>query len=108
MHSSFFCNLCLTGVIFVWTAAHSHLLGLPVDLWVVLLEPGEAQDDILLSQAGDCEGGVFRVVIESEDCIHNLRNRARFIWSAIYIVDWNGTDEFSSGEAVAFHIAPVH
>ena len=108
MHLSFFCNLCLTVVTFVWTAAHGHLLGLPVDLWVVLLEPGEAQDDILLSQAGDCEGGAFRVVIESEDCIHNLHNGARFIWSAIYIVDWNGMDEFLSGEAVAFHITPVH
>ena len=49
VHSSFFCNLCLKGVTFVLTAAHGHLLGLPVDLWVVLLEPGEAQDDILLS-----------------------------------------------------------
>ena len=48
------------------------------------------------------------MVIESEDCIHNLCNGARFIWSAIYIVDRNGTDEFPSGEAVAFHIAPVH
>ena len=72
------------------------------------MEPGEAQDDILLSQAGDCEGGAFRVVIESEDYIHNLRNGARFIWSAIYIVDRNGTEEFPSGEVVAFHIAPVH
>ena len=98
----------MTGVTFVWTVAHGHLPSLPVDLQVVLLEPGEAQDDILLSQAGDCEGGAFRVVIESEDCIHNPCNGVRFVWSAIYVVDWNGTDEFSSGEAVAFHIAPVH
>ena len=81
---------------------------LPVDLWVVLLEPGEAQDDILLSKAGDCKGGAFRVVIELEDCIHYLHNRTPFIWSATYIVDWNGMDEFLSGEVVAFHIAPVH
>ena len=66
------------------------------------------KDDILLSQAGDCEGGMFGVVIESEDCIHNLHNKACFIWSPIYIGDWNGTDEFPSGEAVVFHIAPVH
>ena len=66
------------------------------------------KDDILLSQAGDCEGGAFRVVIESEDCIHYLCNGAHFIQSTIYIVDQNGIDEFPSGEAVAFHIAPVH
>ena len=63
VHSLFFCNLCLTGVTFVWTVAHGHFLGLPVDLWVVLLEPGEAKDAILCSQASDCKGGVFRVVI---------------------------------------------
>ena len=108
VHSSFFCNLCLTGVTFVWTVAHGHLLGLPVDLQVVLLELGEAQDDILLSQAGDCKRGVFRVVIKLENCIHNLRNGAHFVWSANYVVDCNGMDEFLSGEAVAFHIAPVH
>ena len=64
--SSFFCDLCLTGVAFFWTMAHGHLLGLRVDLQVVLLKPGEAEDDILLSQASGCEGGVFGVDIELE------------------------------------------
>ena len=75
----FLCDLCLTGVTFVWIAAHGHLLGLPVDFWVVCLEQGEAKDDILLSQASDCEGGLFGVVVESEDHIHNLRNGACFV-----------------------------
>ena len=78
-------------------AAHGHFPSLPVDLWVVLLEPGEAKDDVLLSQASDCEGGAFGVVIESEDCIYNLCSGAHFIWSAIYIVDWNGTEGLLSG-----------
>ena len=64
VHSSFFCDLCLTGVAFVWTAAHGHFLGLPVYLWVVFLKPGEAKDDILLSQDSDCKGGAFGVVVE--------------------------------------------
>ena len=106
--SSFFCNLCLIGVTFVWTATHGHFLGLPVDLQIVLLEPSEAKDDILLSQASDCKGGAFRVVIKSEDCIYNLHKKACFVWSTIYIVDQNGKEELLSGEAVAFYIAPVH
>ena len=84
------------------------LLGLPVDLWVVLLEPDKAKDDILPSHASGCKGGVFRVVIELEDCIHDLCNGVHFIWSTIYIVDQNGTEELPGGEAVAFHTAPVH
>ena len=62
----------------------------------------------MLSQTSDCEEGAFGVVIESEDCIYNLCNGAHFIWSAIYVVDQNGTEELPSGEAITFHIAPVH
>ena len=38
-----------------WTSAHYYLLGLPVNLWVVLWEPGETEDDVLFSEAGDCK-----------------------------------------------------
>ena len=104
---SFLPDFCLAGVTFVWTAVHGHLLGLPVNLQVVLLEPGEVKEDILLSQVHDCEGA-FGVVIGSEDCIRNLHNGACFIWSAIYIVDLNGMEVHLGGEVVAFQVAPVH
>ena len=58
VHPAFLSDFFLAGVTLNWTAAHVHLLGMPVDLWVMLLEPGEAKDDVLLSQA-DCKGGVF-------------------------------------------------
>ena len=58
MCSVFLSYFFLEGMAFIQTAAHAHLLGLPVDLWVMFSEPGKAHDDVLLSQPCDCKGGL--------------------------------------------------
>ena len=58
---------------------HGHLLGLPVNLWVVLLKAGESEDDILPPKVGDCKCCPLGMAIEVEDCIHNLSNRPTLI-----------------------------
>jgi hypothetical protein len=41
-------DLRLAGVTFTWAMAHEDFSGLPFDLWVVLFEPGESKDHVLL------------------------------------------------------------
>jgi len=42
---------------FVWAATQGHLVSLPVDLWVVLHEPGETEDNVELSEVSDSKRG---------------------------------------------------
>ena len=63
-----------TRVAFVWTPTHHYLPSLPVNLWVMLLEPSKPKDDILLPEVSDCEGRVFCVSIILEDCVYNFRD----------------------------------
>jgi hypothetical protein len=48
------------------------------------------------------------VVIETEDYIHYFRDGSCLIQCSIYVVDWDGTEKFPSGEAVVFYIGTVH
>ena len=40
---------------------HMYLSSLPIDLWVVVLKPGVAEDHALLSETGDSKERSFRV-----------------------------------------------
>jgi len=40
---------------------HLYFSGLPIDLWVVVLEPGITEDYVLPSEAGDSEERPFGV-----------------------------------------------
>jgi len=48
-------------------SVHLHFSGLPIDLWVVVLEPGITEDHVLPSEAKDSKECPFRVgfVIEN-------------------------------------------
>ena len=65
---------------FSWAVTHGYLLGLPVNLWVVLHKPGEAEDDILPSEIGDWKCGPLQVTIEVEDHIYNLGDGPLYYW----------------------------
>ena len=61
-----------THVAFVQTPTHHYLPSLPVNLWVMLLEPSKPKDDILLPEVSDCKGHAFCVSIIPEDCVYNF------------------------------------
>ena len=88
---SLFTYVHSTCVAFVWTPTHHYLPSLPVNLWVMLLEPNKPKDDILLPKVSDCEGRAFRVSIIPEDCVYNFRDQSCLITSSINIEDWDGT-----------------
>ena len=83
-------------------------MGLPVNLWVVLLEPGESKDDVLPTKIGDCECGPFGVTIEMEDCIYNLSDGPALIWRTVHIVDWNRLTDLMSGQSVVLNVVLAH
>ena len=57
-----------THVAFVQTSTHYYLLSLPVNLWVMLLEPSKPEDDVLFPKVSDCEGCAFCMSIVLENC----------------------------------------
>jgi len=67
-----------------------YLSGLPIDLWVVVLEPGVAKDHALLSETGDSEEHPFGVSFVTEDYIHHFRDLICLIRGAVHVVHWYG------------------
>ena len=84
------------------------LLGLPVNLRIVLFQPGLSKDDILSAQVSDGEHSMFHVPIYLENNIHNFLNRASLISASIHVVDQDGSLELLGSEVVTFYIVPVH
>jgi len=78
---------------------------LPIDLWVVVLEPGIAKDHALFSKARDSKECPFRVGLVIEDYIYHFGDLTCFIGGAIYIIHW-----YRAGDALganAFHMDKV-
>jgi len=59
---------------------------LPIDLQVVVLEPGIAEDHALLSEAGDSEECPFRVGFVVKDYVHHFGDLTCLIGGAVYVV----------------------
>ena len=63
-----------------------HFFSLPIDLWVVVLEPGITEDHVLPSKAGDSEERSFGVGFVIEDYVYHFRDLTCLIGGAIHIV----------------------
>ncbi len=60
-----------------------------VNIWIVLVQPGESKYHALLTKPGDCEQDMFRVLVIGHDYIDDFVNASGFIEGSIHIVDWN-------------------
>ena len=89
-------------------AGHFHLPGAPIDVQVMLLQPGEAHDHLLTAQACHSEEGMFRVVLVSQDQLHYLCYRASFVQGAIHITDRDWARKGSGREVVRFDVRAVN
>jgi len=54
------------------TLVHLHFSGLPIDLQVVVFEPGITEDHALSSEAGDSEERPFRVGFVTENHVYHF------------------------------------
>ena len=90
---------------------HLDFSGLPIDLRVVVLEPGIAEDHALFSETGDGEECPFRVGLVMEDYIYHFGDLTCLIGEAIHIVHRYGTRDalgvnvFRSDEVSIYEVA---
>jgi len=68
------------------TLVHLHFSSLPIDLWVVVLEPGITENHVLPSEAGDSKERPFGVSFVMENHIYHFRDLTCLVGGAIYIV----------------------
>jgi len=92
-------------------SVHLHFSGLPIDLWVVVLEPGITEDHILPSEARDSEEHPFRVGFVIENHVYYFRDLTCLIGGAIYVVhqygarDALGVNTFRLDEVSIYKVA---
>jgi len=72
------------------TSVYLHFSSLPIDLWVVVLEPSITKDHALPSEARDSEEHPFRVGFVMENHVYHFRDLICLIGGAVYIVHWYG------------------
>jgi len=89
-------------------AQHVDLFGLPVNLRVVLADPGEAQDHALLAQLHDHKLSVLCMPIVPEDDIHNLMDCTTLIGCSIDIVYWDWPSEHTCGDIICMCPFGIH
>jgi len=77
-------------------SVHLYFSSLPIDLRVVVLEPGITKDHVLLPEAGDSEERSFGVGFVAEDYIYNFGDPACFIGGAVHVVHRYGAREAPS------------
>jgi len=72
-------------------SVHLHFSSLPIDLWIMVLEPGIAKDHALLSEIRDGEECPFKVGLITEDYIHHFGDSSCFVRGAIHVEHQYGT-----------------
>ena len=83
-----FCCSVLTSSLHAapwWAPCHLDFAGSPVYLWIMISQPGDAQDQVLPSEAGYCEQGTFRMFFVANDELYYFRDASGFIRGAVYI-----------------------
>ena len=73
------------------TSVHLHFSSLPIDLWIMVLEPGVAKDYALLPKVRDGEEHSFRVDLITEDYTYHFGDSSCFVRGAVHVEHWYGT-----------------
>jgi len=93
------------------TSVHLYFSGLPIDLRVVVLEPGITEDHVLPSEAGDSEEHPFGVGFVTENYVYHFRDLTCLVGGAVHIVhqygarDTLGVNAFCSDEVSIYEVA---
>jgi len=67
-------------------SVYLYFSGLPIDLRVVVLEPGITEDHVLLPKAGDSEERSFGVGFVAKDYVYNFGDPACFVGGTVHVV----------------------
>jgi len=71
-------------------SVYLHFFGLPIDLQIVVLEPGITEDHVLPSEARDSKERPFRLDFVMENYIYHFRDLTCLVGEAIHVVYWYG------------------
>jgi len=91
-------------------SVHLHFSGLPIDLWVVVLEPGITEDHVLPSEAGDSKKRPFGVGFVTEDYVYYFRDLTCLIGGTVHVVhrygarDALGVNTFRSDKVSIYEV----
>ena len=77
-------------------SVHLYFSSLPIDLQVVVLEPGITEDHVLLPETGDSEERSFGVGFVVEDYVYNFGDPACFVGGTVHIVHRYGVRDTPS------------
>jgi len=69
---------------------HLHFSGLPIDLQIMVLEPGVAEDHALLPKVRDGEKYPFGVGLIAEDHVYHFRDLSGFVRGTVHVEYWYG------------------
>jgi len=92
------------------TLVHLHFSGLPIDLRVVVLEPGVTENHVLPSEAGDSEKRPFGVGFVTENHVYHFRDLTCLVGGAVHIVhqygvrDALGVNAFCPDEVLIYEV----
>ena len=84
---------------------HLHFSGLPIDLWVVVLELGVTKDHVLPSEARDSEEHPFGVGFVTGNHIYHFRDLTCLVGGAVHIVHRYGARD--APDVNVFHLDEV-
>jgi len=90
---------------------HLHFPGLPIDLQIIVLEPGVAEDHALLPKVRDGKKRSFGVGLIMEDYIHYFGDLSCFVRGAIHVEhqygtrDAPGTNTFCTDKILVYEVA---
>jgi len=93
------------------TSIHLHFSGLPIDLWVVVLEPGVTENHVLPSEARDSEERPFRVGFVIENHVYYFRDLTYLVGGTVHIIhqygarDAPGVNTFCSDKVSIYKVA---
>jgi len=92
-------------------SVHLYFSSLPVDLQIVVLEPGVTEDYTLPSEAGDSEECPFGVSFLIEDYIYHFGDLTSLVGGAVHVVHWYGardalgTNTFCMDKVLIYEVA---
>jgi len=92
-------------------SVHLYFSGLPIDLRVVVLEPGITKDYVLPSEAGDSKVRSFGVGFVMENYIYHFGNLTCLVRGAVHVVhrywvrDALGVNTFCMDEVSIYEVA---
>jgi len=70
-----------------------HFSGLPIDLQIIVLEPGVTEDHALFPEVRDGEEHPFGVGFIMDDYVYHFRDLSGFIRGTVHVEHWYGARE---------------